>query len=155
MLRLAEEELGRQAVLQPGSVQKVNETAQGPFSITGIVFPDESEYGSQKNGAGWLFLATRRGPAGDAETRMILGERAGKDDLFSRLPVARSLLTKKVLIVGCGAIGSFAGLELARAGIGEIDFLDFDTVQPGNSLRWPTRSAFSWFESYQAASASL
>jgi hypothetical protein len=137
LLRLAEEELGRHAVLQPGSVQKLNETAQGPFSITGIAFPDEAEYGSQKNGAGWLFLATRRGPTGDAETRLILGERAGKDDLFSRLPVAKSLLTKKALVVGCGAIGSFAGLELARAGVGEINFLDYDTVQPGNSLRWP------------------
>ncbi|MCK1515088.1 ThiF family adenylyltransferase [Bradyrhizobium sp. 190] len=143
LLRLAEEELGRHAVLQPGSVQKLNETKQGPFSITGIAFPDEAEYGSQKNGAGWLFLVTRRGPTGDAETRLILGERAGKDDVFSRLPVARSLLTKKVLVVGCGAIGGFAGLELARAGVGEIEILDFDTVQPGNSLRWPLgRSAW-------------
>src|SRR5712672_22559 len=33
LLRLAEEELARQAVLQPTSVQKVNETTRGPFSI--------------------------------------------------------------------------------------------------------------------------
>ncbi|WP_271611687.1 ThiF family adenylyltransferase [Bradyrhizobium sp. CCBAU 21362] len=57
--------------------------------------------------------------------------------MFSRLRVARSLTTKRVLVVGCGAIGSFASLELARAGVGEIALLDFDTVQPGNSLRWP------------------
>ncbi|MBB4365011.1 molybdopterin/thiamine biosynthesis adenylyltransferase [Bradyrhizobium sp. CIR18] len=137
LLRLAEEELGRHAVLQARSVQRVNQTAQGPFSITGIVFPDEAEYGGQKNGAGWVFLATRRGPTGETDTKLILGERAGKDDLFSRLPVARTLLAKKALVVGCGAIGSFAGLELARAGVGEMDFFDFDIVQPGNSLRWP------------------
>ncbi|QOZ23966.1 ThiF family adenylyltransferase [Bradyrhizobium sp. CCBAU 51753] len=141
LLRLADEELARQAVLQPTSVRKVNETARGPFSITGIVFPEESEYDVQKNGVGWLFLVTRRAleneKAGVTETRLVRGERAGKDDIFSRLPVARSLLTKKALVIGCGAIGSFAGLELARAGVGEIGFLDFDTVQPGNSLRWP------------------
>jgi molybdopterin/thiamine biosynthesis adenylyltransferase len=147
LLRLAEAELARQAVLQPESVRKVNETAHGPLSITGIVFPEETKYGRQKNGAGWLFLVTRRAVGnesnGPAETRLVLGERAGKEDIFSRLPVAKSLLNKKTVVVGSGAIGSFAGLELARAGVGEVTFIDFDTVQPGNSLRWPLgRSAW-------------
>ena len=32
---------------------------------------------------------------------------------------------------------------MARAGLGEVTFIDFDTVQPGNSLRWPLgRSAW-------------
>ncbi|MET4278497.1 MULTISPECIES: ThiF family adenylyltransferase [unclassified Bradyrhizobium] len=146
LLRLAEEELSRQAVMQPASVRKVNQAGRGPLSITGIVFPDEATYGSKKNGSGWLFLAAR--PAlGDGATvdapQLIRGERAGRDDIFSRLPIAKSLLTKKVVVVGAGAIGSFAGLELARAGVGEVTFLDFDTVQPGNSLRWPLgRSAW-------------
>ncbi len=142
ILRLAESELTRQAVLQAASVQKVIDATRGPISLTGIVFPEETEYGSaKKDGAGWLFLVTRRafanGKAGAATTRLVLGERAGKDDIFARLPVANSLLGKKALVVGCGAIGSFTGLELARAGLGEIAFLDHDTVQPGNSLRWP------------------
>lgn len=47
------------------------------------------------------------------------------------------MLDKKVVVVGCGAIGGFAGLELARAGVGRIAFVDHDTVEPGNSLRWP------------------
>jgi molybdopterin/thiamine biosynthesis adenylyltransferase len=141
LLRAAEEELARQAVLQAPSVRKINEIAQGPFSLTGIVFPEETEYGSPKKGAGWLFLATRyelaSGKRVVSEARLILSERAAQDDVLSRLPIAKSLLTKKVLVVGCGAIGSFAGLELARAGVGEIALIDFDTVQPGNSLRWP------------------
>ncbi|WP_063800447.1 ThiF family adenylyltransferase [Bradyrhizobium lablabi] len=139
LLRLAEAELARQAVMQPASVRKVNEAARGPLSITGIVFPEEVKYGPQKNGAGWLFLVTRPALA-DGTTagapRLVLGERAGKDDVFSRLPIAKSLLTKKAVVVGAGAIGSFSGLELARAGVGELTFLDFDMVQPGNSLRW-------------------
>jgi molybdopterin/thiamine biosynthesis adenylyltransferase len=157
LLRAAEEELARHAVLQPISVQKLNETARASFSLTGIVFPEESEYGSLKNGAGWLFLARTYSLSNGkavAETRLILGERAGSDDVFLRLPVAKSLRTKKALVVGCGAIGSFAGLELARAGVGEITLLDFDTVQPGNSLRWPLgRSA--WGRSKAASLAAF
>lgn len=157
LLRLAEEELARQGVMQPAGVRKVNESTRGPLSITGIVFPEETRYGPQKNGAGWLFLVSRPALAeGTAvtEARLVLGERAGKDDFFSRLPVAKSLLTKKVVVVGSGAIGSFAGLELARAGLGEVTFLDFDTVQPGNSLRWPLgRSA--WGRSKASALANF
>jgi hypothetical protein len=147
MLRFAEEELARQAVLQPKSVQRINATTSSPLSITGIVFPEESEYRSDKNGAGWLFLAKRHsfgnGHSVKVETRFILGERAGIEDVFSRLPVAKSIRTKKAVLIGCGAIGSFVGIELARAGIGEIAFIDFEKVQPGNSLRWPLgRSAW-------------
>ncbi|WP_145793734.1 ThiF family adenylyltransferase [Bradyrhizobium yuanmingense] len=142
LLLLAEKELETQAVLQGPSVRKLNQFAAGPFSITGIVFPDEIEYGQQKKGAGWLFLASRRGlvtgnEQNPAETQLIIGKRAGKDDIFSRLPVARSLLNKSVVVVGCGAIGGFAALELARAGVGRVAFVDYDTVEPGNSLRWP------------------
>lgn len=140
LLRAAETELARQAVMQPASVRKVNDAARGSLSITGMVFPEEVRYGLQKNGAGWLFLVERSG-FGDGMTagppRLVRGERAGKEDVFSRLPVAKVLLTKKAVVIGAGAIGSFAGLELARAGVGEITFIDYDTVQPGNSLRWP------------------
>ncbi|QQO16092.1 hypothetical protein JJB99_08045 [Bradyrhizobium diazoefficiens] len=52
LLRLAEAELARQAVMQPSSVRKVNEVTHGSLSITGIVFPEEIKYGPQKNGAG-------------------------------------------------------------------------------------------------------
>lgn len=157
LLRLAEEQFARQAVMQPGSVRRVNDAARGALCITGIVFPEEVKYGPQKNGAGWVFLVERPALA-DGMTagapRLVLGERAGKDDIFSRLPVAKSLLPKKAVVVGAGAIGSFAGLELARAGVGEVTFLDFDTVQPGNSLRWPLgRSA--WGRSKASALANF
>ncbi|KRP86922.1 hypothetical protein AOQ72_02775 [Bradyrhizobium yuanmingense] len=146
LLKAAEAELARQAVMQPASVRKVNNAARGLLSITGVVFPEEVNYGSQKTGMGWLFLVARSALA-DGMTagppRLVRGERAGKEDVFSRLPVARALSNKKAVVVGAGAIGSFAGLELARAGVGEVTFIDYDTVQPGNSLRWPLgRSAW-------------
>nr|WP_276593192.1 ThiF family adenylyltransferase [Sphingomonas sp. GC_Shp_3] len=57
--------------------------------------------------------------------------------MFSRLPIAGALRDKKALLVGCGAIGAPALLELARAGWGQVTFLDYDRVEPGNTVRWP------------------
>jgi molybdopterin/thiamine biosynthesis adenylyltransferase len=47
----------------------------------------------------------------------------------------RSLLSKRVLIVGCGGLGSSIGLSLAGSGIGHIDLLDFDRVALHNVHR--------------------
>ena len=138
LLHLAEQELAKQAILQAVSVQRVNQAASNPLFVTGIVFPDEAVYRDGKKGVGWLFLVTRRDfQSGKTTTSLVRGERASKEDIFARLPVANALADKKVLLVGCGAIGSFVGLELARAGVGQLSFLDFDIVEPGNSLRWP------------------
>ena len=40
-----------------------------------------------------------------------------------------------VMIVGCGAVGSFATEALARSGIGNIVIIDFDTVEISNINR--------------------
>ena len=40
-----------------------------------------------------------------------------------------------VMVVGCGAVGSFAIESLARTGIGNLIVIDFDTVAPSNINR--------------------
>lgn len=40
-----------------------------------------------------------------------------------------------VMVVGCGAVGSFAVEALARTGIGHIIVVDFDNVEPSNINR--------------------
>lgn len=45
------------------------------------------------------------------------------------------LSDRRVLVVGAGALGNFAGIGLALAGVGEIDVLDFDTVETTNLNR--------------------
>ncbi|KYK25916.1 hypothetical protein AYK26_01405 [Euryarchaeota archaeon SM23-78] len=42
---------------------------------------------------------------------------------------------KKVLMIGAGALGSFAGLGLAHLGVGQIDIMDFDVVEDTNLNR--------------------
>lgn len=59
-----------------------------------------------------------------------------------------SLSGKKVLLVGCGAVGGHIALGLARAGIGRLDLVDPDTFETANTFRhvcgrarWPLGKA--------------
>lgn len=45
------------------------------------------------------------------------------------------LLTSKVLVVGCGALGSMAAMQLAGAGVGVIGIADFDNIDISNLQR--------------------
>lgn len=47
----------------------------------------------------------------------------------------KKLQSKTVMVVGCGAVGSFAIEALARSGIGNIILVDFDVVEPTNINR--------------------
>jgi tRNA threonylcarbamoyladenosine dehydratase len=59
-----------------------------------------------------------------SRTRCFLGEKK-----FSLLQQAM------VTIVGLGAVGGYAAEGLARAGIGRLRLVDFDTIQPSNINR--------------------
>lgn len=45
------------------------------------------------------------------------------------------LLSSKVAIVGCGALGSMVAMQLAAAGVGKIVIADFDTIDISNLQR--------------------
>lgn len=45
------------------------------------------------------------------------------------------LRNSKVLIIGCGALGSMAAMQLAGAGVGTIGIADFDTIEISNLQR--------------------
>ncbi|HUI55428.1 MAG TPA: ThiF family adenylyltransferase [Bryobacteraceae bacterium] len=46
-----------------------------------------------------------------------------------------ALLRSHVVVVGCGALGSFHAAALARAGVGNLTILDRDYVEPSNLQR--------------------
>lgn len=141
LLREAQREIDRQTLLQPHATRLLNMVAESAFSITGIVFAEEVEYQRTLPGAGWLFVVTRREPSKGTSNAgrptLVRAERCSKGDILARLPIASALQAKKVLLLGCGAIGGFVAVDLARAGVGRLELLDFDVVRPGNSLRWP------------------
>ncbi len=47
----------------------------------------------------------------------------------------KSLLNKKIAIIGCGGLGSSLGIALGSSGIGQIDLVDFDEVSVHNIHR--------------------
>lgn len=52
-------------------------------------------------------------------------------------PVHLELMTKKVAIVGCGAVGAAVALLLAQAGVGELLLVDSDSITTANVGRHP------------------
>ncbi|MDO8876198.1 MAG: ThiF family adenylyltransferase [Pseudolabrys sp.] len=62
--------------------------------------------------------------------------RAGSADLGARVPATKVLRNKKIVVVGAGAIGAPTAIELARNGCRQLDIVDHDLLEPGNSVRW-------------------
>lgn len=60
---------------------------------------------------------------------------AGRTDLQLRAPHAAQLAGDRILIVGVGALGSRVADSLARAGVGRLQLVDGDVVEPGNLAR--------------------
>jgi adenylyltransferase/sulfurtransferase len=64
-------------------------------------------------------------------------ERYSRQILFSGIGEEgqEALLNSRVVIVGCGALGSFHAAALARAGVGFVTIIDRDYVEPSNLQR--------------------
>jgi molybdopterin/thiamine biosynthesis adenylyltransferase len=64
-------------------------------------------------------------------------ERYSRQILFPEIGESgqEKLLTSRVAIIGCGALGSFQAAALARAGVGQLTLLDRDYVEPSNLQR--------------------
>jgi len=116
--------------------------------VFAIAYPSELEHG--KIGLGWLFglFHGTKKHLRDAEhsvnsAAILPTLRAGESDLGARAPAIGVLRSKRVAVIGLGAIGAPLALELARAGCRELHLLDYDVVEPGNSIRWPL-GASAW-----------
>ena len=62
----------------------------------------------------------------------------GKNELYSRAKgiLEHSLLeNNKVSIIGIGSFGSYIAVELAKAGVGNFDLIDFDRLELSNVAR--------------------
>lgn len=114
-------------------------------NVTGIRFPQEVEKG--KKGSGWIFIIECMAEPPDAQKKIgqsfkrmaYLARPAyiSTDAIKDRIPRLSPLANKSVAIVGLGALGSFAAIELARSGIKQLKLLDFDIVDPPTTVRWP------------------
>ena len=75
-------------------------------------------------------------PGGGVEATSLQPAPIDEDTLLLRAgPDARQLRGKRVVLFGCGAVGSHAGLVLAESGIGSLHLVDNDVLRPGNVVR--------------------
>jgi molybdopterin/thiamine biosynthesis adenylyltransferase len=101
--------------------------------VIGILFPEELQEGVV--GDGWVFVV-RQGRKGEN----IFAVRAGRysrADSRARIPELSALSEKRVALFGLGGIGAPAAIEFARGGIGQLNMLEYDFVDPGTGVRWP------------------
>lgn len=109
----------------------------GP-DIIGMLFPEESGY--KVIVENWIFTVRTKYKEknGKASYPMELtrSDCFDRENMMARVHSLSPLSSKKVLIVGVGAIGSMVAWQLARAGVKKMILLDQDFVQVGNIPRW-------------------
>lgn len=115
------------------------------FSIHAAV--QQTELGHQQSGDTWLFpmfLGTAKNlKHRKAKFQLVRTLRAGSSDLGARVPATDLLKDRKIAIIGLGSLGAPLAIELAKARCEHLIVLDYDRVEPGNSVRWPI-GASSW-----------
>lgn len=107
---------------------------RGRAEVIGLYYPVESAW--REAGWGWLFLVRLRPDKRKAWISFLVRPAyAGRTDLQLRAPHSEQLAEERVLIVGVGALGSRLADGLARAGVGNLQLVDHDVVEPGNLAR--------------------
>lgn len=116
------------------------EKPAGTRDLTGLIIPEEAEKGGNTI-HNWVFCL--RTPLVHPQSKRLLtnhtlirAEQFSNESRWARAPRATHIATKKALVIGLGAIGAPLAWQLARAGIGELRCVDFDSVQIGNLPRW-------------------
>lgn len=105
-------------------------------NIVGLAFPEE--HSLKEKGTGWIFIiSVKQNKKKKPVSYFSPAKRVGKKDMFARIPELTSLQEKKISIAGLGCLGAPAAIELAKAGIGELFFIDHDLVDPATIVRWP------------------
>lgn len=101
--------------------------------ILGVLFPEETSYKHYEDN--WVF-AVRFKDAGLVKAYLARADRFSRDSYLARVPRLSPVANKKVLVVGLGSVGSVCAWQLARAGVGQLNVLDYDHLQFGNLPRW-------------------
>lgn len=90
-------------------------------------------FGIQFDGVGAAHPLAEQGYA--AQLIPVVIARRDRDYLVQRGGGHMELRNKRVLLLGCGAVGGHVAWELARAGLDDITLLDPDTLEPHNTYR--------------------
>ncbi len=108
------------------------------MELLGCLFPVEVQADVVEDG--WLFIVTVTGigkAKNQSGTYIVRGDRLSSKDLVARIPEVRTSTSKRVALVGVGALGAPIASELAMSQVGTLRMLDGDHVETGNAVRWP------------------
>jgi hypothetical protein len=138
----------------------------GPHQVDlhGIVYTDEVRY--SEYGDAWVFAMRVRSREGKVagkqrpsfpshRTYLVRALRAGPSDLAGRSPQLKGLGSRGALVAGLGALGGPAAISLGRSGVGRINLLDHDFVDPATSSRWPEGIAVAGLRKAQAVGQNI
>jgi ThiF family len=78
----------------------------------------------------WLFVRRRKEQQQTVRTYVYR-----PSERWSRTPGLTMISDKKVLLIGCGCLGSKIGTSLAASGVGDFGLLDYDLYDPNNVVR--------------------
>lgn len=130
-----------QIALKIPSFKRAIESAKsGQILLAGFVYDDEVSWRS--NSDDWFFIAVRirRASKGSRpaqyERHFVRADWGGEKAWMQRAPSLLPLRTKSALVIGLGSLGSPLCVHLARAGIRQLNVVDCDELQVGNTVRW-------------------
>jgi molybdopterin/thiamine biosynthesis adenylyltransferase len=101
--------------------------------ICGIVFPEEGPGVGERRDA-WLFIYVDR-RTGERREALIGAQPLSPAEHGRRRPELEGLAQSRVTVIGLGTLGGDVTVELAKAGVGELELVDFDSLQVGNLMR--------------------
>jgi len=109
----------------------------GP-DVVGILIPEEVQYGQYHEN--WIFIVRVKTHSTRSTINfayhLVRSDQASIETIRARTPKLSPIGDKKILVVGLGSLGSVFAWQMARAGIGSLNLLDFDHLQLGNIPRW-------------------
>ena len=94
------------------------------------MYPDQTIERSRTQMQGFAVYA-----ASKKELRIVRVHQLIRANRSARVPGLDALGTKKILLIGCGTIGSKVGVALAASGVRRLLLIDYDHMEPGNTVR--------------------
>jgi len=131
---LTDERPGLLAAELPARLANSKRVKQPPrLELCALVFPEEGpETGELHDG--YLFLLVERRPE-QKVVALLRAQSLSRTERGRRAPELAGLESRRVLVVGAGTLGGDIAVELAKAGLGHLEIVDYDMLELGNLMR--------------------
>ncbi len=112
-----------------------------PIEIAALTFPEEGP-GVGETRPAWLFVCVDR--RNEVRNELLVhSQLVSTDERERRLADIVGLGGRRVLVVGAGSLGGDVAIELARAGVGQLDVVDHDRYEANNTVRHPLGTEYA------------